>query len=288
MILERQIRHIRQVITIAAIKNFFNGRKRIAILTKAPILGKMIDHMFFEGDDIIILPKDDVVRETITLNKEIKRPADTMLPTQVLKHFINKAEDHWIMNFCICRHANNTKDYPVELGCLFLGEAVNKIDPAVGKLVSKEDALEHVEKCKAAGLVPLIGRNKIDDVWLNTGPKEKLMTICFCDPQSCLWRMLPDLSTEISSKVTKMPFVDVTVNVEKCIGCGKCTKNVCYVNAISLIDNKAQISNLCRACGRCVEVCPQNAIEIKISHPEKSIQQSIDRLEPLMDLKKKN
>ncbi len=60
----------------------------------------------------------------------------------------------------------------------------------------------------------------------------------------------------------------MVIDLRKCIGCGTCTKGICFVDAIHLIENHAQISKECRGCGRCVEICPQNAIEISINDPD--------------------
>ncbi len=51
------------------------------------------------------------------------------------------------------------------------------------------------------------------------------------------------------------------VNKEVCIGCGTCV-GVCPVEAISLVDGKADINQeTCIHCGTCAGVCPVNAIE---------------------------
>ena len=46
----------------------------------------------------------------------------------------------------------------------------------------------------------------------------------------------------------------------KCIGCGKCVR-VCPFEAIDMIDKKARINDKCTACGQCMEACPVKAIE---------------------------
>ncbi len=86
------------------------------------------------------------------------------------------------MDFCICRKSNNCKDFPHEFGCLFLGKGTKRISKNLGRQVDVDEAIEYVNKCREAGLVHIIGRNKIDSVWLNTGPKEDLLSICNCCP----------------------------------------------------------------------------------------------------------
>ena len=79
-----------------------------------------------------------------------------------------------------------------------------------------------------------------------------------------------------------MPGVKVEVS-EKCIGCGTCTKGVCFVDAISLDNEKALISNECRGCGRCVEICPQTAIQLTIED-NFYVKKSIERLDKIIDV----
>ncbi|MBW1710912.1 MAG: 4Fe-4S dicluster domain-containing protein [Deltaproteobacteria bacterium] len=190
------------------------------------------------------------------------------------------------MNTCICREASKCGDYPVDLGCLFLGEAVLGINPKLGRIVSAEEALDHVTRCRArcreAGLVHMIGRNKLDSVWLNTRPGGKLLTICNCCPCCCLWRILPYITPKISSRLTMMPGVSVAVT-DKCVGCGACTDGICFVNAIRLEDSRAVKTDACRGCGRCVDVCPNGAIELKIENLN-YIENSIKRISRVVDV----
>jgi UDP-glucose 4-epimerase len=97
-----------------------------------------------------------------------------------------------------------------------------------------------------------------------------------------LWRILPHIAPQIGSKTTKMPGVAITVT-EHCVGCGTCTQGVCFVDAIRLVDNRAVRSDACRGCGRCVDVCPQGAIEILIDNGE-AVENTIGRLSSLVDV----
>jgi ferredoxin len=259
------------------IKKTFPQRFMMARMTRLPLIGKLIDYLLFGGDDIIYLPKD----RTIVLNEDAEDSENIMLPSRVIEHFIEQAGYLWIMNTCICRDASKCEDYPIDLGCLFMGEAAMNINPKLGRRVTREEALEHVRKCREAGLFQLIGRNKIDTVWLNVRPGTKLLTICNCCPCCCLWKILPALSNKVSDKVHRMPGVEVTVN-EKCVGCGTC-EGTCIAKAIHVEHERAVISAECRGCGQCVETCPEGAIELAVTDPT-FMDSLVPRISSLVDV----
>jgi len=263
---------------VALVKAAFPQRFLAAKATRLPLLGRLLERWLFEGDDILYLPRDEVV----LLGEAVDTAEEIVLPSQVVDRFIEAASHHWIMNFCICRAGEKCQDYPIELGCLFLGEAVLGIHPRLGRLVTKEEAHEHVRRCREAGLVHLIGRNKLDTVWLGIGPGRKLLTICHCCPCCCLWRVLPHIAPQIGAKIRRMPGVRVTVT-EACIGCGACAQGVCFAEAIRLEDGKAVIGEACRGCGRCIRVCPQTAIRLTIED-DAFVERAIERVASLVDI----
>lgn len=90
------------------------------------------------------------------------------------------------------------------------------------------------------------------------------------------------MASRISSRITRMPGVEVTVN-EGCVGCGTCTQNVCFVDAIHMTNGRAATSDACRGCGRCVSVCPENAIDITVDDG-RFVEKSIERLSQSVDV----
>jgi Pyruvate/2-oxoacid:ferredoxin oxidoreductase delta subunit len=254
-------------VTKKAYKKLFTWAK----MTKWPIMGPIMKKWLFKNDYTIFLPKDSVIQ--IEIDETFQKPEDMVLPSQVLATFIEKASHHFIMNFCLCRESLQCKNYPRDLGCLFLGDAVLDINPELGRIVTKEEAMEHLVKCRDKGLIHMIGRNKVDSVWLNVDGR-KLMTICSCCPCCCIFRMEPYLHKDLQRNLTRMPGVTISVN-DKCIGCGTCIKTGCFMNALELIDGKIHIKDNCKICGRCASVCPQKAIDIVV-HDIKSVQESVE------------
>jgi Pyruvate/2-oxoacid:ferredoxin oxidoreductase delta subunit len=274
-------------ISVKLIKSTFKNRFTLARLCKKiPPLTFIVDKLFFDGDDILVLARDNAVKVPkgieIQIDGEIESE-DTVLPSIVLKDMIKKSKYHFIMNQCICRVSNHCQEYPQNLGCLFLGQGTKRISAKLGKEVSAQEAIEHVERCQKAGLVHIIGRNKIDSVWLNTGPKDELLSICHCCQCCCLWKMTPELPDKLGGSIKPMLGAELNFNEDLCTSCGKCVLDICFMDAIQISDKTPIIDfDKCRCCGRCAETCSNKAISINIK--QDSVKRSIEHVEPLVDL----
>jgi NAD-dependent dihydropyrimidine dehydrogenase PreA subunit len=274
---------------VRLIKKIFHNRFRLVKLTKYPILGKIIDAIMFKGDRLVFLPKDQIFQEhqsIIEINQEIGPLEQFALPSKILRYFIEKASVRVKMNFCLCRYSNDCKDYPIELGCLFLGKTALKIKPELGEKVSIEAALHHLEECEEKGLIHLIARSKLDSIWLDAKPQDNLLTICNCCPCCCNWRMVPYFKGkkgfEIADRIHRVPGIEFQVT-DICTGCGSCIENRCIVDAIEIIDGHAKIKDHCIGCGRCASVCPQQAIKMLINDAE-FIEKTVERISSVVDV----
>lgn len=267
--------------SVRLLEAIFPSRFVAARATKLPLIGRLVDRWFFDGDDVIFLPQDKTI-QTLPVDQSVERPSEIALPSRVVEHFVEQASVHWIMNSCLCRAGEGCRDYPIELGCLFLGKAALGINPNLGRLVTKEEALEHVQQCREAGLVHVVGRNKLDTVWLGVGPGHRLLTICNCCPCCCLWGVLPHVAPRIGERIQRMPGLTVSVNGQ-CVGCGTCTEGVCFADALRMDRGRAVIQDSCRGCARCVDVCPQGAIQVSIEDTS-FVDRAITRIATLVDL----
>ena len=267
-------------LTVKTMGLFFNSRYRLARWTrKSRLFNRIVTRTMFDGDDMIVVPKDSVARtRKVEVNIDIPDAGDrTVLPSEVVKSVIRKMDDRiFIMDFCLCRRSNKCEDYPVERGCIFLGNGTERIPPEMGHMATVEETERYLDECASMGLVHIIGRNKLDRVWLSTGKKNDLMTICNCCPCCCLWNVTRDVSDDIAGIFKRMDGVEISADPEKCIGCGLC-QDICFTRAISIADGRSVIEqSKCRGCGRCAGVCPNDAITI--TYDETKIESESDRI----------
>ena len=263
-------------ISIFVLKYIFNWRFWIAEITKkSKAYKKLIDKMLFEDDEIVVIPN------TINVNKKIESEGSEFLPTEIIKDVIKRCDDIVIMDTCLCRTSNDCKDYPQDIGCIFLGPTSKKIPRSIGKQATVEEALTHVDKADAAGLSHIIGRNKIDTVWMNVRPGKGLLTICHCCPCCCLWKVYPNLDSDISNKLEKLDGVQVKLLENNCKKCKKCL-DACMFKAISMENGKITIdTDNCKGCGLCANSCKFDAIRIEYS--DKTIDNVVNRIDNLYE-----
>jgi ferredoxin len=237
----------------------------------------------WSGEDLTdVAVQSDVI---VQVQEVVEQPPSVTMPSTVIRQFIEEANHIFLMEKCLCRDNMQCKDYPIELGCIFMGEAVKGINPKLGHMATKEEAIARIDLAAEHGLIHLVGKNKIDTQWMGVHPGGKLLTVCNCCPCCCLYKVLPDLHDDIAAKVEKMPGIEVIVNADVCVGCGKCTEpTVCMTDNLSIIDGKAVMGDNCVGCGRCYEVCPVGAIEIEIQNDD-YINETIRRLREKVDVK---
>lgn len=264
-------------ISIFVVNRIFHWRFWIAGLTKkSKVAKKVINKMLFEKDEVLVLPN------TIPINQKIESDGSDFLPTDVMKEVIKQCDDIVIMDTCLCRTSNKCEDYPQDIGCIFLGPTSRKIPRAIGHTATVEEALDHVDKADAAGLSHIIGRNKIDSVWMNVRPGEGLLTICHCCPCCCLWKVVPNLEDEIANKISRLDGVSIKINEDNCKKCLKCLKQDCMFDAIHLENGKITINQeMCRGCGLCANVCKFDAITV--NYDNKTIDNVINRMYNLIE-----
>jgi len=277
MIVDRQILYAK-ISKLLYRMTYSTGLVRSPVMKKFENLARKQKPRLLAPDDALIcLPKKGVIKIGEAVPHE-----DTVLAPQVVEHFIEQSSYRAIMEFCLCRDSNRCKDYPHDLGCLFIGETAKGIHPSMAKPATKDEARAHIRKAREAGLINIVGKASMDCVWLGIGPHHRLFTVCSCCPCCCISLAAQYMPPDFTDWFHKMPGVSTHIDNEACVGCGICLE-ACIYNGIVLKGDCAVITDSCRACGRCTEVCPQKAIRVSIDD-ENFIQKTIDFLKPRVDV----
>lgn len=228
------------------------------------------------------LGADDPNLTYMPIYENIELPAGVAAPNSVIEHFIREASHHVILSRCPCRSELDCQDFDPYFGCMFLGEAARDVDPEVGKHVSMEEALEHLNQAEEMGLISVLGNFKGDAIMLGIKDHQSLMTICHCCPCCCITNKLYLGSPETRDALEKLEGLRIEVDEKKCTGCKKCVK-ACIFKQIEVADKKAVIGDECKGCGRCAMACPEDAIRISIEDPS-YIEKCISRISSRVDV----
>jgi len=221
---------------------------------------------------------------TLEIDEKVEGSVQQVLPAQVVHDFIDKANNYVIMDTCGCRLAGNCEHFTHTVGCLFMGETATKLPHAISHEVSREEAHRHVDRAVSVGLVPMVGKVRVDNFIFLTRDKGKLLSVCFCCHCCCMMGALRHIPAKHLDQVMT-PLEGVSIEVtDACIGCGNCVET-CIFEAISLENERAVHSDQCRACGRCVTSCPNDAVRITLHQPEASVKEAEKRIGSYVDIR---
>jgi ferredoxin len=262
-------------------ENIIKRMKRLPImfrLTHIPVIGKYLFPKYFVGDPTArnwVIP----VSESVSTDM-----ANVHLPFDIIKPLIEKSAYRSIAAKCVCRSSFECKEYPHEIGSLALGSGLKGLEENGLEPITKEEALAHVEKAINLGLVPTIIWDQ--DSEFGGADRSKGVVVCLCCDCCCDIRLGLRMGTDaFKKKVVRPEGVSVIVS-DECQLCGDCAEpEVCSVRAIHLGPEKSIIDlDLCVGCGKCIGVCPDQAISF-VFDPELDIVGSlISQVESYTDI----
>ena len=226
----------------------------------------------------------------IPVNLPIGDFENVAVPYKVFEHFINKASNI-VLRTCGCRERYECKNHSIDLGCIFMGDDTKNmvLPPEQGYIATKEQALEHLNKAMAEGLVPLMGRN-VAEAEGGHGVEDtgKFLSGCFCCECCCIIVKAAQYGAGIGTGMGEdnnglLKGMTITIDEEKCTGCGVCVE-VCPFKLRILEDGKSSVDpKRCLGCGRCLKVCPEEAISFDVEDSE-LIDKFIAKMESIVDV----
>ncbi|MFX1323560.1 MAG: 4Fe-4S dicluster-binding protein, partial [Promethearchaeota archaeon] len=192
----------------------------------------------------------------IVIDESIEAPQDLILPTQSVQEIVEKYDDIAVGN-CYCRNhqkvlGNPCKQTNVKDSCFTFGKSArHTAKHGFARLISKEEALEILEKVRDDGLVHKA-------MHLRANPELREDAICNCCTDCC-----PQGGGYIVSPTANYTNYLAKIDPEKCIGCGICVER-CHELIIELNDDDIAENDeeQCIGCGVCAYFCPENAISM--------------------------
>jgi Fe-S-cluster-containing hydrogenase component 2 len=227
------------------------------------------------------------------LNVDVPKAGEkVVVPLDMVKESLKNVTFISGMDGCLCRQANDCKDYDHNLGCLFLGEAAKGVVAhGLGREFTYEEACARIDQAAEAGLMAQAVWIEVEQMlWgVPNDLMDHFLEICFCCPCCCIAMRLARNATEKERHRFHPSGWTAVPDRTKCVGCGKCAvgHNGCPVEAISFgADGKVIINQeSCVGCGVCKARCKFDAISLKQTMPMRSGLQEYFKKDYSLDLK---
>jgi len=198
---------------------------------------------------------------TIPIEKEIGIERD-IANYDDFRHYLENCGEPIVLNECICRKKNDIigkhcEKTDLRESCFsFRSAGMAYIKRGLGRIITKEEALEIIEQAEREGLVLQAG---------NSQRPASLCTCCGC----CCNLLVNEKKFDAPAQFFGSNYF-AQVDQELCTGCGTCETR-CQMDAVEIIDDISNINlDRCIGCGVCVPTCPEEAIEL-IEKEEKTI-----------------
>jgi Na+-translocating ferredoxin:NAD+ oxidoreductase RNF subunit RnfB len=218
-------------------------------------MAQLFEQYFVEvkgGSMIMELP---AIHRVVPVEKSIPIGIE-IFPYERAAEMLNAAQS-WGARECICRVQQRLvgKGCDSEVNCLIFSSEKNVFDRSeLTKAISKEEALEILNRAQQAGLIHTTG-NYQDDV----------SYICNCCTCCCgIVRGVSEFGNH--SAIARSDFL-ASVDSDICSGCEECLDR-CKFGALSVPENSCVVDRaLCVGCGLCVAECLSEALEL-VRRPE--------------------
>ncbi len=244
-------RHSNKLMSL--LSKFFYGAYIVCIkLSGLPVIGGLIGKaMGGRRLKVITVPMD------LKLQSE-----SAILPFDAARMLVESASYIAGLDACICRESHSCKDYPIDIGCMFLGEGARTIRHTTGaRELTKAEALDRLERAGRTGLVNNIIWSS-NEMMLLGADEKRTVELCSCCPCCCLMFKTRNGSRAFTDNFKGFGVCRV-VNADECTHCTNCER-ACPFRAIRASRQSEPYIDvsICKGCGRCEMACKHAVLKV--------------------------
>ncbi|MGI6590884.1 MAG: indolepyruvate ferredoxin oxidoreductase subunit alpha [Eggerthellaceae bacterium] len=206
-------------------------------------------------------------KTTIEVNQTLYSNVHKMNPPiEMMKDTVARSSYRAIMHECVCRKIQGCKDYPLDLGCLFIGPAARScVERGIAREATAEECFEHIDRAKEAGLSAIGYFVEVEEFCWDFKDKDmpNFLEFCFCCPCCCSAVRFEQGATGPLQRVLHQGMgFSCVVDTDVCCGCGLC-EQTCPHDVIHVVNRKATVDPTCAGCGQCTLACNYHALTIQ-------------------------
>ena len=191
-------------------------------------------------------------------------------PIDLVRKAIEQSSYRVIKHRCFCRDGCGCKDFPVDLGCIMLGEGCRTmVGRGTARAVTVDEALAHLERAAELGLVCLTMWIGMEMLVLGIPDRDhdRIVEVCFCCPCCCQGlKFFKHYDPAFMSRFRSIGWRPHST--EACTACGHCAA-VCPMEAIRVEGGGMRVGDACIGCGLCAFRCSSRAIVMQETAPRK-------------------
>jgi Pyruvate/2-oxoacid:ferredoxin oxidoreductase delta subunit len=233
-------------------------------LSKLPVAGALVSRVAAKKRFKVLTIPTGIV--TIPVDATL-RSNPAVLPFDAARQLVEAAVCIVVTDTCLCRESHRCEDYPVGLGCLFLGEGARAMS-LHGRVrpIKREDALAHLDRARALGLVNNLIWSTTELRALGAEPS-RTVELCSCCPCCCLAFKTRNASRAFVDGIAGFGVAKVMAP-EDCTRCTNCVR-ACPFGAIrvDMRDGPHVDTGRCKGCGRCETACKPRVLKIFPAEP---------------------
>lgn len=265
-------------------KKLFIGKAAFKLLIFSAPLGKIPLISWLYKKILLMSSSDFSQGYSFPLNIEITdTDKQVVMPADLMKKAIRDARYRAIMTSCICREAQDCKNYPKDIGCIFLGEAAEAcVRNGIAKEATAEECYLHLEKAASHGLSGQALWVEVEKyLWgFETKNARKFLEFCFCCPCCCTgFRFAKRTGREARLLFHRTSGWVAEIDTDKCVKCMAC-QAICPRHAVDSVYGLVTVNEDCGGCGLCIPKCSTGAIKlVAISDMKADLKDYFDELD---------